>query len=586
MKLLCTNWGQCHLERAVALSKLAFKQEVIELKYTKMIFSFLLFLGMLLIAGNMSYICTYDNLNRLTSVAYSNGTQITYTYDPAGNMTSVVTESLYSLQLTSPNGGENWVIGQDYNLTWTSENITGGIHIFVSEDQGLNWTQIFTNTPDDGSETWTVLGSEGDQVVFKVQANDTPGLWDASDKTLSFTTYCPSPIITSDPISAIKCPGESVTFNVVSNEELPTTYQWYKNGSLIDGATSTSLTINPIDSGDAGNYYSAVTNQCDVVNSATATLTVLTPIAISSHPQSQSPCIGDSIQLQVVASGSNQTYQWSKDSQIIQGATSNTLSLNTLDQDDEGLYTCEVSNDCGTQTSSAATVIVLEPLAITQQPVGESICVGSEVTLVVSATGPPPITYQWYKDVSLLTGETGASLTILDAQETDEGIYECQVTNACGTVGSDPAALTWDGQLNAFIQPYIRVLGLGVPSFTVQIDCEVPPSSIDWASSPTTTLVENGATVTLDPAPNESTTVSVTVADSSGSSAAQDEALLLVSMNPLFRDYNQDGCNNLQDLWDLLQEWRNQMAQDPNGDGVIDVIDLLYINLDEPTPCP
>ena len=46
-------------------------------------------------AGSMSY--RYDALGRLASTVYSNGasttTTITYSYDPAGNRTSVVTTS-------------------------------------------------------------------------------------------------------------------------------------------------------------------------------------------------------------------------------------------------------------------------------------------------------------------------------------------------------------------------------------------------------------------------------------------------------------------------------------------------------------
>lgn len=34
---------------------------------------------------------TYDNLGRLKTVTYANGTIISYSYDPAGNRTSVVT---------------------------------------------------------------------------------------------------------------------------------------------------------------------------------------------------------------------------------------------------------------------------------------------------------------------------------------------------------------------------------------------------------------------------------------------------------------------------------------------------------------
>jgi YD repeat-containing protein len=34
---------------------------------------------------------TYDNLGRLKTVTFTNGTQIVYNYDAAGNRTSVVT---------------------------------------------------------------------------------------------------------------------------------------------------------------------------------------------------------------------------------------------------------------------------------------------------------------------------------------------------------------------------------------------------------------------------------------------------------------------------------------------------------------
>jgi len=34
---------------------------------------------------------TYDTLGRVATVTYPNGTVITYTYDPAGNRTAVVT---------------------------------------------------------------------------------------------------------------------------------------------------------------------------------------------------------------------------------------------------------------------------------------------------------------------------------------------------------------------------------------------------------------------------------------------------------------------------------------------------------------
>ena len=52
----------------------------------------LLFLSPLtgVLAGSAVY--TYDSLGRITHIAYSCGMMIVYTYDPAGNRTSVVVQ--------------------------------------------------------------------------------------------------------------------------------------------------------------------------------------------------------------------------------------------------------------------------------------------------------------------------------------------------------------------------------------------------------------------------------------------------------------------------------------------------------------
>ena len=52
----------------------------------------LLFLSPLTGALAGSAIYTYDSLGRIAQVAYSSGLMIVYTYDPAGNRTSVVVQ--------------------------------------------------------------------------------------------------------------------------------------------------------------------------------------------------------------------------------------------------------------------------------------------------------------------------------------------------------------------------------------------------------------------------------------------------------------------------------------------------------------
>lgn len=79
--------------------------------------------------------------------------------------------------------------------------------------------------------------------------------------------------------------------------------------------------------------------------------------------------------------------------------------------------------------------------AITTQPSAQTVVTGSKVTLTVAATGTAPLTYQWSKDGSPLSGATSASYVITKSKTTDSGTYSVVVTNGAGTATSDDAVL-------------------------------------------------------------------------------------------------------------------------------------------------
>jgi hypothetical protein len=82
------------------------------------------------------------------------------------------------------------------------------------------------------------------------------------------------PVITTQPQSQTNNAGANVTFNVAASSASPLTYQWRFNGGKIGGATSASLTLTNIQSGDAGGYSCVVSNASGSVTSLVATLTV------------------------------------------------------------------------------------------------------------------------------------------------------------------------------------------------------------------------------------------------------------------------------------------------------------------------
>ena len=82
------------------------------------------------------------------------------------------------------------------------------------------------------------------------------------------------------------------------------------------------------------------------------------------------------------------------------------------------------------------------------QPIDQTRPAGLSVTFSVSATGTAPLSYQWRKDLGVLSdagsisGTSTPSLTISPLIVADAGSYDCVVTNACGSVNSVAASLT------------------------------------------------------------------------------------------------------------------------------------------------
>lgn len=74
-----------------------------------------------------------------------------------------------------------------------------------------------------------------------------------------------------------------------------------------------------------------------------------------------------------------------------------------------------------------------------------SVEVGKQVTISVSASGTAPFTYQWRKDGVNIGGATGGSYSISSVAPSSAGSYTAVVSNAWGSVTSDPAVLTVTG---------------------------------------------------------------------------------------------------------------------------------------------
>ena len=160
--------------------------------------------------------------------------------------------------------------------------------------------------------------------------------------------------------------GDTLTLAVDAGGTPALSYQWWKGTSAITGATSSAYVKPNIQVGDAGDYKVVVTNAFGSVTSGTATVTVLpvTPPSISQQPAGATLYAGGTLNLSVGAAGGQLAYQWFKDNNALNGATSSAYVVPSVAAGNAGSYTVTVTNRLGTASSTpAAVVAVITPAA-------------------------------------------------------------------------------------------------------------------------------------------------------------------------------------------------------------------------------
>lgn len=113
--------------------------------------------------------------------------------------------------------------------------------------------------------------------TYTVIATNSAGAATSSNAVL--TVNAPgvaAPVITVQPVSQTVAPGGSVTFSVTATGTSPS-YQWFKDGSAMLGATDSSLGLSGLSSFNAGDYTVRVTTAGGTVTSRFARLRVEVP---------------------------------------------------------------------------------------------------------------------------------------------------------------------------------------------------------------------------------------------------------------------------------------------------------------------
>jgi hypothetical protein len=368
-----------------------------------------------------------------------------------------------------------------------SSNATGGV------TDNLTWSASggsFSNN------TWTSPNTVGQYTISATSVDD-------PTKSVSTTANVSAPIITTQPASMSVCSNAVAKLSVSALYDR--SYQWLHNGVALNGATSQSLLFPSTNAQlDAGSYSVIVSNPAGSVASNNATLSVGS--SIISQPNNASVALSQPATFSVMAQGMSPfAYQWyvvpagGISGTLIAGATNSFLTLpSATAMMSNSSYYATVTDSCGTvMTSTLATLTVTGinvPPTIVQQPVSQTVAIGSTPTLTVVASGTPNLTYAWYRvpagatTGTAIPGASSASYVVPASATTianNQDAYYVVVTNAIGQAASQSALLTIGSGIEIARQPANDYVNVGdSPAFSVQATSTLPLTYQWYAATP------------------------------------------------------------------------------------------------------
>ncbi len=304
------------------------------------------------------------------------------------------------------------------------------------------------------------------------------------------------------------CANDTVTLTVnVSGVSGPYDYVWDNGLPTITGSASTKNVVK-FKAATAGtfNYNVTVTASTGAPKSATAVVTVNALPTVDAG-KNDSVCAGNSITLNVQATGTGLSYKWS-DGQLTSSFTLSPTSTKT--------YTVTVTSST-TCSNKDSIIIKLNPRPIAAITGGGTVCAGDSITL--SATGGK--TYKWS------SGESVQKIRVAPATTAN---YMVTVTESTGCTDDELTAVT--------------VVPLPLPQITGKNTiCAGESTILSGSGGNTYQWNPGGNSQNINISPVTNTTYNLTVTGTGNCTASSSVAVTVIALPvPDFISDKSSGC--------------------------------------------
>ncbi|MBT8210620.1 MAG: gliding motility-associated C-terminal domain-containing protein [Eudoraea sp.] len=291
-------------------------------------------------------------------------------------------------------------------------------------------------------DTYTVdASSPGFEGNYEVEVFG-PGACVERSAAVTITNAGDFTVTRDNPAELVVLPGFTETLSVSTDATSPT-YQWYKDGAAVPGATSNTLVVGETDSGVYFARISLSGGPCSSTSIDSDTTTVAVPVNIQAtiaYASAYTECVNTDIVLEIsaitaeIAGGSTLdvttqlapsiSAQWNKDGAAIAGATSNSISLTDITEN--GDYNADISIGGYNDTSNLLSVRLLVNEVLSISSTSSTSCGPSEVITISTTTPLAGETFSWYRDGT----DLGVTNEALDT--TEPGTYQLVIDrNGC-----------------------------------------------------------------------------------------------------------------------------------------------------------